>query len=122
MQDEHDVSNNILMLLRTSTKIMIAIVFTQNAMFMSFFYGSKCYLRQRRISRESSHSGTASTPFAFMSKMSSMYPSSGTIFHVMSHQKRAQIGHIISVFLIFLACRLLPPFHNKTMVSILVRD
>ena len=75
-----------------------------------FFMGSKCHPRQRRIPRESGPPGTANTTFAYMELTCPPYVCLWgpwkTMFHVMSHKKRVQIGHVISVFLMFLARQL----------------
>ena len=82
----------------------------QNAMSTSFLCGSKCHPRQWWILCENGPLGTANTSFACMELTCPpcvrLWGPWKNMFHVMSHKKRAQIGHVISVFLMFLACHL----------------
>ena len=75
-----------------------------------FLMGSKCRPRQRRIPRESGLPGTANTSFIYMGLTCPpcvrLWGPWKTMSHVMSHKNRAQIGHVLSVFIIFLVHQL----------------
>ena len=75
-----------------------------------FFKGSKYHPHQRRIPCESGPPGTASTSFAYMELTCPpcvrLWGPWKTMFHVMSHKKRALFRHIIFVFLMSLARQL----------------
>ena len=83
---------------------------TQMQCLRYFFMGSKYHPRQRRISRESDPPSTANRSFAYMELTSlscvRLWGPWKTIFRVMSHKKRAQVGYVISIFLMFLAHQL----------------
>ena len=75
-----------------------------------FFIGFKCHQRQRRIPHESGIPGTANPSFAYRELTCPpgvhIWGPWKTMFHVMSHEKRAQIQHVFSLFLTFLARQL----------------
>ena len=72
--------------------------------------GSKCHSCQRQFPHESGPHDTANISLAYMEmtcppcvRLLGLWK---TMIHVMTHKKRAQIGHVISVILMFLARQL----------------
>ena len=75
-----------------------------------FFMRSNCHPTSATNSTWSGPPGTANPSFAYMELTCQPYlrlwGQWKTIFHVMSHKKRAQIGHVISGSLMFLVHQL----------------